>query len=177
MAKMTARKPIILGIYPTSRGFGWAAFEGPITPYDWGHARAHGDKNAVCLRRIERLLARLLPDTVVLEDFRKRRSRRGTRVVRLCHSIESLAIARGIDVAIYTREQIRSCFSLAGAHTRHEIAQAIVRHVDAFRPLLPGRRKPWHGEHPRIALFSAAALVLTHYHLGATRLFEDLREA
>ena len=61
-----------------------------------------------------------------------------------------------------------------GARTRDEIAAAVVRHVDAFRHRLPRARRIWTSEDKRMALFSAAALVLTHYQLGGNGLFETL---
>jgi hypothetical protein len=42
---------------------------------------------------------------------------------------------------------------------------------------LPDRRKIWDGEDRRLSVFSAAAVVLTHYQNGATAFLNDLRNA
>ena len=170
------RRPqhITLAIHPDRRGFGWVAFTGPFAVFDWGRPCAKRDKNAVCLAKIEGLLERLAPETVVLEAYERPHSARPARTTRLCRAIAALAADRGLDVAVYTRADVTACFLDVGARTRDEIAQAVVRHVDVFRHRLPVRRKPWQAEDPRMALFSAAALVLTHYRLGASTLFDEL---
>lgn len=163
-----------LGLHAHSRGFGWVVFEGPFAPYDWGMVSARRDKNLVCMRRIERLLRRFQPEAIVLEAFERDASGRGDRVARLCRAIAALAADLGVQVAIYTRDHVRTCFSVIGAITRQEIAEAVARHVEAFRHRLPKPRRAWNGEDERMALFSAAALVLTHFRFGADGLFEAL---
>ena len=69
---MIPRKPLVLAIHPTSRGFGYVVFEGPFAPYDWGTVGATGDKNAVCLRKIAMMLDRFCPETVVMEASAKK---------------------------------------------------------------------------------------------------------
>jgi hypothetical protein len=81
---------------------------------------------------------------------------------------------RGVEVVIYSRGDVRACFAAVGARTRHEIAEAVVRHIDAFRPKLPKKRQPWESEDRRLAMFSAAALILTHYQRGGPSLLDEL---
>lgn len=166
--------PLTMAFHPTSRGFGWVAFEGPFAPYDWGTVSAKGDKNAVCLRALEKLLNRLQPETLVLEASGRRSSVRSARIDRLCQAATALAADRGADVAVYTRGDIQSCFRTVGARSRQEIAEAVVRHVDALRHRLPSKRRPWDPEDRRMSLFCAAALVLTHYRFSAMLLLDDL---
>ena len=169
-------KPLGLtfAIHATDRGFGYVAFEGPFTPYDWGIVFARGDKNAVCLRKIEMMLDRFAPETLLLEAYGKGTSLRSERIARLYRSTTSLAAHRSVNVVVYTRGDIRAAFRTVGAITRQEIADAVARHVDAFRHRLPKPRKPWESEDRRMALFSAGALVLTHFRFGAAGLFDDL---
>jgi hypothetical protein len=163
-----------LAIHPTSRGLGWVAFNGPFTPYDWGLACPKKDKNTRCLRKVEALIARFVPESLVIEAFERQESARRDRIARLCRAIQSLAADRGVEVAVYSRGDVRACFAAVGARSRDEIAEAVARHVDALRDWLPKRRRPWETEHRRIAVFSAAALVLTHYQVGAGRLLDGL---
>jgi Holliday junction resolvasome RuvABC endonuclease subunit len=132
------------------------------------------DKNAACLRSFEKMLGRFLPDTLVLEVFDRRTSIKSHRVSNLCRAIVALAVDRGVEVAVYSRGDVRTCFSSVGARTRDEIAEAVARHIEAFRHLLPRKRTMWESEDRRLAVFTAAALVLTHYQLGASRFLDDL---
>jgi len=168
--------PLTLGFHPTSRGFGWVAFEGLFAPYDWGAVRAKRDKNSVCLRALEKLLKRLQPETLVIEAYGRRTSLRSERIGRLCKAAGALAKDRGVDVAVFSRADIQACFADVGAKTRQEIANAVARHIDALRHRLPRRRRPWEPEDPRMALFSAAALVLTHCRYSALTFLNDMRD-
>lgn len=133
---------------------------------------AQRDKNEKCLHRVDQMLTRLLPHTLVLEEFERGASSKVDRITRLCRGIVSMAVARGVEVAVYARSEVQACFASVGARSRHEIAEAIVRNIEALRHKLPPKRKPWQSEDRRMALFAAAALVLTHYQLGASRLLK-----
>lgn len=168
---------LVLGVYPTSRGFGWACFDGPFTLFESGLYTVHKDKNAACLKKVEALLERLAPETLVLEAFDKGSSLRSTRIRRLSLSIVSLAADRGLDLAVFKKTDVQAAFAGVGARTRHEIALAITRHLPALAHRAPKDRKNGDSEDKRLAIFNAAALVLTHYHYGAAALLNDMRNA
>lgn len=168
------RKALTLGVYPTAKGFGWAIFEGPFAPYDWGIVRITKNKNSKCLELVDALIVRHIPDTLVLESFEPGQTRRTSRIVALGKALIAVANNRGIDVAVFSRSDIKACFATVGASSRQEIAEYIARHIETFSHRLPSKRKRWETEDHRMALFSAVALVLTHYHLGARRLFDEL---
>lgn len=176
---MTAnpRAGFVLGVHPTSRGFGWIVFEGPFAPHDWGNVIARGgDKNAKCLAQVEKLLSRFEPDTIVLEAFEKRRSARADRIAHLGRAITALAADRGIAVAIFTRGEVKACFASVGALSRQQIAEAVSRHLPALAHRIPKPRRPWESDNPRMALFSAAALVLTQYQYCASQFLDGLHK-
>ena len=175
MSAAGVRLPRVLGIHPTSRGFGWVVFEGPFLAYDWGTIKAGKRKNLECLRKAERLLDRHNPETLVLETFERSRSSRAQRICRLGRSLVALAADRGIQVSILSRAEVRACFAEAGAITRQEIAEAVALHVSAFSHRLPRRRRAWDPEDPRMSIFCAAAVVLTHFRLAADDLFNELQ--
>ena len=174
MTVIAPPKGLTLAMHPFKSGFGWVAFEGPFSPYDWGLVIARREKNASCLRKLEKMLGRFLPDTLVLEVFDRRTSVRSDRISNLCRAIVALATDRGVEVAIYSRGDVRACFASVCAGTRQEIAEAVARHIAAFQHLLPEKRRPWDSEHQRMAIFAAGALVLTHYQLGASRFLDGL---
>lgn len=155
----------VMGFHPTARGFGWVVFEGPFRPIDWGLVSARKDKNATCLKRLDGLLVRFAPEVLVLEAYDRESSRRARRIARLGSSVRRAADARSVETAVYHRAQIREAFAETGAKTRREIAEAVARHLDAFRHRLPPPRRPWDSEDAREALFAAAAVVLTHQRL------------
>jgi Holliday junction resolvasome RuvABC endonuclease subunit len=176
---MTAPYPsITIGLYPSARGLCWIAFSSPLAPYDWGRVATTKakDRHTRSIARVESLLERYSPDFLVLEKFEHGGTRRGESTRTLCQAIMALAADRGCEVALYTSSDITDCFSVVGATTRHEIAEAIGRHIPALASFVPKRRKVWQSERPNIGLFCAAALVLTHYHATASALLHQLRK-
>ena len=123
------------------------------------------------------MLERMRPQTLVLEAFDQHFSLRRPRIARLCRAIISLGANRGVDIAIYTRDQVVGAFAPVGAKTRPEIAEAVARHMEPLRHRLPKRRRAWQCEDRRLSLFSAAALGLTHFQLSVERLLGELGAA
>jgi Holliday junction resolvasome RuvABC endonuclease subunit len=175
MTALQPRQALTFAVYPTARGFGWAALASPLAPHSGGLVEVTKDKNVVCLRKIEALLAELEPETLVLEAFERRNSARTDRIANLCRALVSLANDRSIAFAIYTRKDVGACFSTVGARTRYEIAEAIARHVPGLAPRLPPKRKTWNAEDRRMALFNAAALVFTHFRHQAQHVFDEMK--
>lgn len=175
MTSLGPRLSVVLAVIPTHRGFGWVAFEGPFAPYDWGLVEKRHKTHEGSLIALEKLIQRLTPETLLLEAFERPNAKKADRTQRISRAMVALAADRGVDVEIYTRGDVKACFAAVGARTRDEIAAAVARHVVAFSHRLPKRRKPWEGEDRRMALFSAAALVMTHFQLGASKVFEDLK--
>ncbi len=171
---MTPKQSLVLALHATSRGFGYVLFEGPFAPHDWGGVVARRRESTVCLNKLDKLLDRFTPECLILEEYGQGTSARHKRLTQLYRSITNVAVSRSIEVFVYTKAQIQACFVAVGARTRHEIADAIARQFEMFRHKLPKLRKPWQSEQRGMALFSAIALILTHYHLGASQLFDDL---
>ena len=160
---------LVLAVHPFTRGFAFALFEAPLSPVDWGIKEFRsGDRNALCLAAFEQLIAQRQPDVVVLLDYAKIPTWPSQRVRRLHRLFQNQAIGRGIEVRSYTRRTIHACFAGTGAVTRYQIAQAIAAQVHAFGHQLPPPRKIWNPEDPRMILFDAASLVMTHYFASDT---------
>lgn len=157
-------RELLLAVYPFGRGFAFIYFEGPLSPVDWGVKEFHGaNKNARALEALRVLVDRLQPDALVLQDCTGPLARRAKRIKHLHRLIAHFAGVQSIDLHTYSREQVRDCFSKVGARTRIEIAQAIASQVHALSHRLPPVRKIWQAERPRMNLFDAAALAMTHY--------------
>ena len=170
-----SRRSIVLGVKPSYRGFGWAGFEAPFSLCDWGIEEQRRPTLAGSLAALEKLIARLMPEVLLLEAFEGPAAKRSAPTERLSRAMAQLAAERGVTVEVYTRGDVRACFAPVGARSRDQIAAAVARHLPVLRHRLPKPRKPWEGEDRRMALFSAAALALTHYQAGADQVFADLR--
>lgn len=156
----------VLALAPSARGVAYVYFESPLSPVDWGLVGTKGRgnrKNAECFEMIQRIIARLQPDVIVLHEYALPGVRRSQRVRRLQHMIATYAIAQVIEVRRYGRSDIKQAFVNFGAATRYEIAQVIAGQIDAFGHRLPPHRKLWMTEDPRMTLFEAAALGLTYF--------------
>jgi len=165
---------LVLAIHPFTRGYAFALFEGPLSPIDWGIKDIRGgNKNSRSFDAAKALIARTHPDVVVLEDYAGSLVRRSRRIKRLQSLIASHASAESLDWRHYARDVVRDCFKRVGAVTRYEIAQAIAAQVAAFESKLPPVRKLWEPEDPRMALFDAASLALTHYCVSGSSGQED----
>lgn len=155
---------LVLSIYPTTRGYAYVLFEGPLSPYDWAVKEVRKkNKNECTLEHINVLIQRYRPDYLLIEDHTEKGSRRSSRIRRLYRSIIHLAKVEQIEVMRYGKTAIRACFGPEGAHTKYEIAKAIAREIPALAHRLPPRRKAWMSEDPRQGMFDAAALGVVFY--------------
>lgn len=159
----TQSKGLVLGVHPTTHGYGWALFESPLSPVDWGLASAQKSRRGRLMARFERLLARYEPTSLILERFEAPFTKRADSLQLLCRGMVQLATTRGMDVRTYGRDAIRTCFASAGATTRYDIAQCVAHHIEVFRRRMPPKRKAWAGQDPRQSIFDAAALVITDF--------------
>ena len=157
---MIRHKPRLIALHCGANGFGYAVFEGEAL-HDWGTVTARGDKNAMSLRKLDRLIERFSPEMLALEEASESGSR-AERIVVLHRTIAALCRMRDIDLYEYSHAEIQRCFGPLGASTRQEIAEAVVRQLDVLSPRLPRPRRAWQSEPRRMAIFSAAAVALTH---------------
>jgi Holliday junction resolvasome RuvABC endonuclease subunit len=161
--------PLVLGIYPATRGCGFALLEGPLRPIDWGVKCADKDRNAVCLRKVDALIDLYHPDVLVIDDYTGEGSRRGYRTKRLIDSICSLALQKNIPVCGYSPNHVRAYFAHYHARTKHDIAVTIAEWMPRFQARIPPERKPWASENYHMCMFDAIALVLAHYYYQRRR--------
>jgi hypothetical protein len=161
------RSRLVLAIAPSSRGFGYVIFADRGTPVDWGVKEIRADKNRSALLKIEEMLRRIVPASLVIEDWEHKTCRRSLRVKLLLKQAADLAEAQRVQGACYSRQHVRQFFRPMGK-SKDAIAAAIVKEIPAFRPWLPRKRRIWDSERHSMAIFEAAALALVHY--GSQRL-------
>ncbi len=163
---MMPKRTIVLGLHPSSRGFGWALFEDTLSLLDWGTVDVRRDKNAMALNRVESLLDKHQPAVLVMEQHDGVAARRSQRIRRLYLAVMKCAEIRDIAVRRYSRAEIASTRYLKGARTREEVAVAVADCLSVLRPRLPKPRQIWVGERSGMSLFCAAACALTYFGAG-----------
>ena len=152
---------LVLAVFPSTRGFGYAVFEGPKSLVDWGVKGVHStQKNSESLKRIRELLTFYRPDVLVLEDYEGLGSRRAKRVEALIKSMAAHATREGMSTASFSRAEVRASFGLTA---KRQIAEAIARDFPELEPRLPPVRKIWMSEDRRMNIFDAAALAMTFF--------------
>ena len=66
--KRTTYPDLLLAVYPTTRGFAYVMFDGPISPFDWAMKdMPPKGKNAATLTAIEKLIELYHPDVCVMD--------------------------------------------------------------------------------------------------------------
>jgi Holliday junction resolvasome RuvABC endonuclease subunit len=156
---------LVLAIDPAPRGFGYALFEGPQKPLDWGITEIRFQKNKRSFKHIKKLITYYHPDLVILEEPAGKGSRRCRRVEKLIDQVSLFAKLQKIPVQKYSRDRVREVFSMFGVRTKHEIAIKISEWLPVLSSRMPPKRKPWMSEDRRMNIFDAVALVLTYYYL------------
>jgi len=147
-----------LAIDPTTSGFGFVVLEGSERLVDWGLGRMEKPENLLFEKRIEKLLDRVAPQLLVLEDMED--SRRGERAIAWARLAQMCAAKRGIRVEKVSRAEVAEHFASSGK-TRWEVGLAISRFFPELAPSLPKKRRIWESEDRRMTIFTAAAFALT----------------
>lgn len=156
---------LVLAIDPAPRRFGFALFETPNEPLDWGVCEVRFQKNRKCFEKIRKMILNYEPEVVVLEDWRGDGSRRDRRICSLLDEIHRFLQIRGIRVFRYSRSEIQNVFIQFGVKTKFGIAKMICERLPVFQRRLPPERKPWMCEDSRMHIFDAVSLALTYYFL------------
>lgn len=152
----------VLAIAPSTRGFGFALFEGQGVLVDWGVKSVQGDKNRRSLVKVQEMIAHYQPEVIVLEDTAGEDCRRSARIRTLSRRIIALATSLNVRIEVFSREQIREVFFADGEGTKHALAEILARRFpEELGPRLPPKRKPWKSEDCRMDIFDAVALAVT----------------
>ena len=149
-----------LAVDPAGRGFGFALLEGHAALIDWGFHNARKDRDARCLAHLTSMLTKFKPDVLVLEDFGTGKSRRPARVRALVEAFASAAKEHGILCCRISRKTVQSRFP--SCRTKYDIARELAVRFPEIEPWRPPTRKIWLTEDPRINIFDALSLAVTH---------------
>jgi hypothetical protein len=161
MTRRTTNAELVLAVFPSTRGFGYAVLEGPRSLVDWGVKSARcPQKNLASLQKIRELTAFYRPDLVVLEEYEGPGSRRAKRIRTLINLMAAHAVEKGIGTTYLSRAAVRDCF---GLETKRQIAEAIAREFPELEPRMPPVRRIWMSEDRRMSIFDAVSLAITFF--------------
>jgi len=152
----------VLGIDPTSRGFGFVILESPATLVDWGVKVIRQQNEAKSVAKVSELIQHYRPEIVVLEDCTG--SRRCARIQSLLGAVARLVKTEGLKSRRFRSSRVKKVFGTFRATTKYEIARAVAQQLPELAPRLPRFRKAWMSEDYRMTIFDAAALALTYFH-------------
>lgn len=144
-----------LAIYPSRRHFAYVVVEERGLIVDWALVRLYSRQTDEFLTRIEPLLLRYVPASIILPgDLSPRRAEHSRGLVA---SAETYAQSRGYVTLLVTGSDVRR----ESAHrTRHARALAVADSFPELRPFLPEKRRPGHAEPEMMSVFEAAYLVM-----------------
>lgn len=162
---VTEGQECILAIYFNSRGYGFTVMKNPLEVIEKGMKCITPVDNTEVLKKVRKLIRRIQPERIIIEDHQGKGSNKSKRVIELLNKIKQFAKQKDIPLSAYSREQIRLVFGNWHASTRYEIAEVIARNVDAYKNLLFDKPKYPSVEHFRSAQFDSASLGITHYYL------------
>jgi len=154
---------LVLAVHPTSRGFGWVLFEGPLAPVNWGIASVKTNRSAWCMMRFGKLLDLYRPKAILLEVNDPPEEARRGRVAFLVQDMQGFAANRDIDIHVYSRIEIATALLSDEDASRGAVVKVVADLLPILRDRLPSPRRPWQSIDGRRCLFDAAALGITHY--------------
>lgn len=162
----TIQEPIILAVYPGTRGFGFAVFEGMDMVVDWGMKTTDAEnRHERRVNQFKQLVDWFHPHIVLLQDCSCKLLRCSRCVIEAVQEMADLVTAENITLRQYTRMNIRECFGIQyDAINRNEIAQVIAERFAEFSPRLPPARKLWKEESHNMPIFDTVSLVFSYFY-------------
>jgi Holliday junction resolvasome RuvABC endonuclease subunit len=160
---MTQENPVLLALYPSSVGMGYACLQIPDQLLDFGIATIKPMLNGKLLSRAERFMEYYKPKVILLKE--KHSSKNSKRNDNLIDALASLSYEKNIQVYRYTREQIKDVFEIFGARSKYEMAQRIIKMLPDLEHRSPKMKKWYEKEDYNMVLFDAVSLAVTHTYL------------
>jgi hypothetical protein len=161
----------ILAIDLRSQQFGYSVFDGPesLLDYGGGQLRPGGKAGSVlAARRIRQLIKLFTPSVIVVKRPERRvtASRPGIRLI--ANAIRHEASRHLIQYCLVARNEIREAFRTFRAENKYQIAAVLVQMFPELLSRLPANRETGDSEHPRMVVFDAISVGITHWHKNET---------
>ncbi len=152
----------VLGVAANTRGLGFVVLEGETTLVTWGGSTARRDKNASCIAKVKRLIARYRPDVLVSENVSGPHSRRASRIKDLVAEIVAIGKMSNITTVQLPPEQLRRIYYPNGSGTKHDRAEILAKKFPLLADYMPPKRHPWMSEDSRMGIFDALAVAYAY---------------
>ena len=156
------KEKTIVSVYPSTYGFAYVVLERCKIPVAWGQRDIRGNKNERSVKEVAQVVEERRPDVLVIRKCAEYMADRCKRINELVRQLVELGKEEGIEVAVYSRTQIREVFRKIGVVTKHEIALAIIDLFPEFGKAKPRPRKAWEHEDYRMGVFNAMSLIYTY---------------
>jgi Holliday junction resolvasome RuvABC endonuclease subunit len=159
VAKNEQSNSCVIGIAPSSRGFGYAVMLKGNILVDWGVKAVKSDKkNEQSLAHIAKLVDLYGPRVIALEDFSKN-ARRSGRIRTLAAEIEERLVSESILIEKLSRHELKTAILQNQHATKHELAENLAnRYPEQLAFRVPKKRRLWVGEAYQMDIFDAVAL-------------------
>lgn len=144
----------VIAVYPTSRRFGFAVFEGDRV-IDWGLKRTY-IRSATT--RAQELLRHYQPDLLILDKPEPKDLQRSAAARKLVSQLAGYAHSHKVRVRLIAWKHVRKRFAQLSASTLHEITSVIVSGFPDLGLRQPPRRKCTMPEHHNMPMFRAVAM-------------------
>lgn len=161
------QQPTIMGIYPWSKGFGYAVFEGTDNLSDYGHPLIPSKNTGRYTRRIRTLIREWNPDAIILRVEKRGMASRSENLRSIL--VETRKLAQDFDIPIteYSGDDIRETFGLFSAYTKQDIAEKICQWFPILEEYCPPKRRLGYNQNYWMSIFDAISLVCAHYHFSS----------
>ncbi|HEU6448911.1 MAG TPA: hypothetical protein VFV23_10790 [Verrucomicrobiae bacterium] len=147
----------VLAVAPSSRGFGFALFEGREVLVLFGASEVPGKKNPVLRAKIEKIISVYKPQMILLPEA----TSRGQRIQSLSRDVITSARRKQINIELIPLKLVKQSFFADGEGTKHQVAEIIAkRFPEQLAGRLPPERMAWMSEDRRMDIFDAIALMV-----------------
>ena len=133
---------------------GYAAFEAPNRPLEFGVTSFKASNIGLARARLLHIIHRVKPDKLILRKTQPSSSRNTIGARKLLHFAYTEARREKFATVMVRESNTRLYFRSRGATTKYQIASLLVERFPELEWKLPRPRKAWRREHPNMAGFS-----------------------
>lgn len=153
----------VLAISLSSSGFGYAVMEGNDRLVGYGKMVIKKNKNARVLAHADKIVSHYQPNILVLQDVNAKGAYRHKRIKELHRRIVVGAKKYKIKVVEISAKELRNMLLGNAAGTKQEMAELLAKQFpDELASRRPAKRKAWTSEDPRMDVFDAVGIALSH---------------
>jgi hypothetical protein len=151
----------VLAFDVRTRWVAHAAFDASAHLLDSGASRFASPRAAEA--RFSFLIELLHPTTIVFRKMSPRSGRNRPKTRKLVRLMRRACREPSLRVALVSETQLRNCFKIRDAKTKHEIASVLAKDFPVLAWKLPPPRRNYDHEHWNMPMFDAVALGVAYF--------------